>query len=398
MKIINLNIDLKLIALSCIFFLGSCSKDDDGVTDSDPISSRFGEFITLPDFDPNVQISSEMLASDEGLYMTVGNTNNVDDWIYRYDLKQEEILKGTWQKIRYNPTTAVDFVEEKTPVNPNSEKVSEHEIFITPTFYKFTTPVFRTMNMASGSTVKDENAPAHDFSYQTGGTYKSFGNIVRDDFGQTWAVFKGETVSDANLHVVKLRYGNLAFNTVCTINAKGILYYSTSTVSSDLYALSYGEQKLFIIKPNGQVITKDLSPYYDASLSTYSFKNKFRSNNSGIYFQFQEKVLKLWGDNLSLFYTIKAIVGGPQLGDFCVDNDYLFASDGTRKELTGTFKTVNIIPEMPKTSNPAILLEHTERTTFFKVGELETSANPSDKYIYVLGTNGKILVVSKHYL
>ncbi|MNR21560.1 hypothetical protein D3C85_1384690 [compost metagenome] len=81
-----------------------------------------------------------------------------------------------------------------------------------------------------------------------------------------------------------------------------------------------------------------------------------------------------------------------------MDNDYLFATDGTRKELTGFYKEVNIIPEQPNTANQEILLDYIEKVTFFKIGELETSTNPSDKYIYVLGGNGKILVISKHYL
>ncbi len=188
-------------------------------------------------------------------------------------------------------------------------------------------------------------------------------------------------------------------NTVTTITANGPLYYSVSQASSNLFALSYTEKKLFIVKPNGQVLTKDLSAYDDSNLSVYNYKNKFRYSTTGVYFQYQDKVLKLVNDeNLTLFYIINATPGGEQLGDFCVDNDYLFATDGTRKSLTGTFAEVNIIPVQPNTSNPEILLDYIEKITFYKTGYLETSTNPSDKYLYILGINGKILVVSKHYL
>lgn len=385
---------VKAIILGSILILGSCSKKKDEIGDVNPISSRFGEFVELPNFDKNTNTATELLATDRGLYMTVGSINNVDDWIYRYDLVQDNILKGNWQKIQYNPTSGLDFVNDKTPLHYNSETVSEHEIFITPEFYAFSTPVFRTLNMASGNTVSQENAPKHDFYSADMG---SNGKIIKDDFGQDWAVFQGGTVSNNNQHVIKIRYGNLPFNTVCTITATGNMLYSASLLSSNLYALSYQEKKLFIINPNGQVITKDLSAYYDSSLSTYDFKNKFRSASTGIYFQFQDKVLKLVDANLTLFYKIKYSGGGQQLGDFCVDNNYLFATDGTRKELNGG-KEINIIPNQPTTSNQEILRDYIEKTTHFKVGELETSTNINDKYIYVLGGNGKILVISKNYL
>ncbi len=394
----RLLIVLKAFVLSSVLFIASCSKEDKEITDNDPISSHFGEFVEIPDFDESTNVSSELLATDQGLYITIGNTNDVDDWIYRYDLEQEDILNGSWEKVQYNPTSDLDFMSTKTPLNWNSEIVSEHEIFVTPDFYAFETPVFRTINMANGSTIKEEDAPIHYFYYAHGGTYDSHGTILKDDYGQTWAVFKGGTVSDADLHVVKMRYGNLAFDSVCSITAEGYLYYTPSMISSNLYALSYNEQKLFIIKPDGQIITKDLSTYYDSDLAIYDFKNKFRYSNTGVYFQFQDKVLKLVGDdNLTLFYTIQYVPGGAQLGDFCVDNDYLFATDGTRKELTGFYSEINIIPNQPTTANQDILLEYIEKTTHFKIGELETSTNINDKYIYVL-TGGKILVVSKHYI
>ncbi|MEX6690069.1 hypothetical protein QTN47_21350 [Danxiaibacter flavus] len=385
----------KALMLGSVLVIGGCSKEDE-VKDNDPISSHFGEFVEIPDFNQSANISSQLLATDNGLYMTVGNNNDGDDWIYRYNLDQNDILKGTWQKVQYNPTPDNDYLDNKTPLHFKSELVSEHEIFITPTFYAFETPVFKTVNMASGNIVSQVNAPTHDFDPAD---MHSYGTILKDDFGQDWAVFRGGTVSNNNLHVVKLRYGNLPFNKVCSITAEGELLYSTSASSSNLYALSYQEKKLYIIKTNGQVITKDLSPYYNSSLSIYDFKNKFRFSNTGVYFQFQNKVLKLVNDeNLTLFYTIQYVGGGEQLGDFCVDNDYLFATDGTRKELAGSYKEVNIIPQQPNTSNQEILLDYVEKTNFFKTGYLETSTDPDDNYIYILGVNGKILVISKHYI
>lgn len=400
MKTTFFNTVLKTIMFSSLLIIGSCSSNnnEDEVTDNDPISSHFGEFVKIPDFNESNNISTDLLATDRGLYITVGNLNDVDEWIYRYDLDQNNILNGSWQKVQYEQTTETDFINRITPLYWNSESVSEHEIFIAPDFIAFKTPVFRTLNLASGNTVSQEDAPKHDFSYVGGGTYESYGNIIKDDFGQDWAVFRGETVSDDNLHVVKMRYGKLPFNIICSITAEGELLYSTSISSTNLYALSYQEKKLYIIKSNGEVITKDLSAYYDSNLSIYDFKNKFRTSSTGIYFQFQDKVLKLVDENLSLFYKIQYIGGGAQLGDFCVDNDYLFATDGTRKELTGFYQEVNIIPQQPSTANQEIMLDYIEKVNFFKAGELETSTNINDKYIYVLGANGKILIISKHYL
>jgi hypothetical protein len=397
MKFNFFTIVLKTIMLGSVLIIG-CSKGDD-IKDKDPISSRFGEFVEIPDFDENTTGSTELLATDQGLYITLANTNDVDDWIYRYDLDQEDILNGSWEKVQYKPTSELDFISTKTPLNWKMESVSQHEIFITPKFYAFKMPVFKTLNMSNGNTIKQENAPIHNFSYAHQGTYESYGKILKGAYGDDWAVFQGQTVSDDNLHVIKIRYGNLPFNNVCSITAEGELFYTLSLTTSNLYALSYQEQKLFIINSNGQIITKDLSTYYDSDLSLYDFKNKFRFSNTGVYFQFQDKVLKLVGDdNISLFYTIQYEGNFVELGDFCVDNDYLFATDGTRKELTGFYKEVNIIPDPPTTSNQEIFLDYIEKTTHFKIGELETSTNPNDKYIYVLGANGKILVISKHYI
>ncbi|CAM3505536.1 hypothetical protein FSS13T_10040 [Flavobacterium saliperosum S13] len=386
---------IKILILGSLFSFGSCSKDDE-IKNSDPISSRFGEFVNIPNFDESINISTDFLATDSGLYMTVGNLNDGDDWIYRYNLEQENILNGSWETVQYNTTSGNDYLADKTPLHWNSELLSEHEIFIAGIFNAFETPVYKTLNMSSGNTISQENAPIHNFNPSD---MNSHGSILKDDLGQDWAVFRGGTVSNSNLHVVKIRYGNLPFETVCSLTAEGSLYYSTSQVSSNLYALSYQEKKLFIIKPSGQVTTKDLSTYYDSSLSIYGYKNKFRFSNTGVYFQFQDKVLKLVNDeNLTLFYTIQYEAFGEQLGDFCVDNDYLFATDGTRKELTGFYSEINIIPSPPNPAYQELLLDHITKTSFFKTGYLETSTDPNDKYIYVMGVDGRILVISKHYI
>jgi hypothetical protein len=382
--------------------LSSCTKDK--VKDSDPISSHFGEYID-GDFNASQgDFAHDFKTTDNGLYMVVSNSQKeADDFIYRYELPTSgSVLEGDWSNYRFNLTSDGDYFSDYAPVYMQSEKFGQKEVFIRPLYHAFDTPVYRTVSMISGNTLKETAAPAHKFSYATGGSYNSFANQIfkNTSGGADWLCFQGETVSDNDLHVIKKRYGNLNPEFACNIKANGEMLYSKGA-NENLYALSPADKKLFVIKTNNEVKTYNLSNYYDPNYAVYNYKNKFRSSNTGVYFQVQNKVLKLDEGNgvVSLFYTIQANGGGPELGDFCVDNDYLFATDGTRKELAGFNKKINIIPSKPSTSNQEILLDYISKTTSFKTGEMETFTNPNDKYIYILdGLQGKILVISKNYL
>ncbi len=382
---------------SCVMLLiglavfSSCSS----VTDSDPISSNFGEFVMVPNFDATNAISTNLVATNTGLYLTVDNINQAgDERICRYDLNQNSILSGTWQQVN-NPSPGNDPFQYYTPINYFSEATSNHDLFITPVYYAFQTPVYQTINMATGNVLAEEDAPTHDFNPSN---MNSFGTIIKDDTGQDWAVFRGGLVSNSNQHIIKYRTSGGTFNQVGSITAQGSLYFTASLISTDLLALSYQEKKLFIIKPSGQIVTINLSNYYDGSLAGLDYKTKFRFSTYGTFFIFQNKVIKVDGNQTAtVFHTID-ITSSPLGGDFCVDNEYLFATDGIRKELGGFNVEVNIIPNIPSTNNQEIILEYIDKTNFFKIGSLETSTNPADKYIYVLGGDGRILIISKKYI
>jgi len=382
--------------------LSSCTKDK--VKDSNPISSHFGEYIDGNFNASEGDFAHDFKATDNGLYMVVSNTQKAtDDFIYRYELPiNGSVLEGSWSNYRFNLTAEEDYFSDYTPMYMQSEKFGQKEVFIRPLYHAFETPVYRTASMISGNMIKETAAPTHKFTYATGGSYNSFANQIfrNSSGGADWVCFQGETVSDNDLHVIKKRYGNLTPEFVCNIKANGEMLYSKG-VNENLYALSPTDKKLFVIKTNNEVKTYNLGNYYDPNLAVYNYKNKFRSSNTGVYFQVQNKVLKLDEGNgvVSLFYTIQANGGGAELGDFCVDNDYLFATDGTRKELAGFNKEINIIPSRPNTSNQDIVLDYISKITSFKNGEMETFTNPEDKYIYILdGLLGKVLVISKNYL
>lgn len=383
-----------IVVSSFVVFLNSCSKSESKL-DEDPIASHFGQNLSIPDFNVGQSISTELVPTDNGLYIAVRSNNEEDDMVFRYNLVQDNILTGAWTQYRYNPTAGADYFDHISPLNPKAEGVSPLHLMIQPTYYAFEQPVYTTIDMETGTTVRTLDAPKHDFHPSD---VNNYGVIIKDDGGQDWAVFRGGMVSNQNTHLVKLRYSNLPFNTVATFTANGPLYYSSSLTSANLYALSYTDKKLFIITPTGTVQSRDLSEFWDADLALYNYKNKFRSSVTGLYFQFQNKVIKLYNDgNPTLFYTLKMDMAGQDLGDFCVDNDYLFATDGTRKELTGMYDEVNIIPSAPSTSNEEVLQEYYNNLILFRTGKLETSNNATDKYIYILGIHGNLLIIPKKY-
>lgn len=382
------------LLLMTTLFVTSCKED---VVDVDPISSRFGEYVDIPNHIPSSHVAYNFLATDNGLYfgMSTIDDDKGEESVYRYTLVQSDILKGKW--ISYKHYSYFDYF---MPLNKKSELHGNQEVMIYPSDTPGKIPVFKIVNMLSGKVIQEIEAPWHQFLAPDGGKYRNYGEIIKDGKGAEWALFQSDYMTDdKNVHIIKRKVGN-SYDQVSRIVAKGELLYAAAN-NEGLYAISPTDKKLFVINPESGHTTYDLSEYYDAQWDLYSYKIKFRFSNNATFFQYQNKVLKLNEGNktLSLFYTIKAVYGGVQAGDFCVDNDYLFTTDGTRKELNGFHKEVNIIPPPPKTTNQEIFMEHMDRTTVFQAGELETSTNPDDKYIYVLdGVKGRILVVSKHYI
>ena len=389
---------LPFILAICLFI--ACDPEGINVIDeesdpikepkTDPIAAIFGEWVNLPAefrFDGAV---SDIQATDNGLYMVKFRVAQEDFHILRYDLVQNKIVAGTWEKYKHEETSENYILDTYTPLNSNTELLKPHDIFITNTIRNFHTPSFFTVNMSKGNSIKKEVAPKHNF-----GSYEEFGTVKKDGKGNDWQIFYGKTVSDADLIVIKIKQGSAPAKDVFRFR-EPLADFIAAPQSALL--LGYSSNKRFhIITPEGKATYYDLSKTLKEPLNLGI--KKLRETNRGIFFQIEDKIFRYYNNTLSLFYTIKddTYTIGPN-PNFCIDDRYMFTSDGIRKKLTGFYEETSMFPTEPTTGNADKQLDYYDRLTAYKTGHIETSTDPDDKYYYIVdGLKNRILVIAKDY-
>lgn len=367
-----------LCAFVLAFLLNSCGGSDDsgngGGTNNgweNTDSSVFGKLIQIPDISSIDGTGSalELKTTNEGLYMYVSKETDDSAWIYRL---QQGGPSPSWifheQPERY-------FGWE--PSNELNETQDTFALFFT-TLY---TNGYVNINTGLPSLLEEDNP----FIFSGAPTLL----VDNSSSANKWQ-FSGSDV--------KIQQNNSSgeYDVICTLPTSGGINFAEAS-PNDAVVWAAAGTNLYKITVNGQITSFDVSGYNDPNFFINSIeKIRFSYDvlHEDVYFRYQNKVFKVTnGTSLSLFYTIDN--GGNFLGgDFCVDNSYMYASDGTKKHLQ-TLSETNIIPDMPSTSNQQILLEYITQVNGFKVGQMETSKDPLNSSLYVLCNSDKILVVPK---
>lgn len=363
---------LFLILVSAVVIINGCSKEVGGSSSVNPSNSGiWGEFIPIPGISAGVagDNASEIKTSNEGIYMRVDKASTDNPWIYR--LQNGGIPTWTFHE---EPSLYFDW----DPSNETTESIDHFAIF----FSSIDKNGYVNINTGLPALLEEDHpagfSPLNEMLVDnSSGAYK-------------WAFFGDKVKIQDNTNVG-------AYNTICTVpNQGGINFAEPDPYDAIIWAAS-GAQ-LFKITVNGAITTFDVSAYDDPNMSFHNIdKIRFPYDelHKDVYFRYQNKVFKIAdGTTLSLFYTIDN--GSNFLGgDFCVDNSFMYATDGTKKSLSLSTET-NIIPKQPNTSKQDVLIDYFTKTGAFAVGPIEVSKDPLDSYIYLIANGTKFLRVPKN--
>lgn len=355
-----------LLLILIVVTINGCSKKDD-VNDQQNTSGSWGEVIPIPGITEGVAGDAvrDLKTSNEGIYMEVTMASSPNDWIYRLN----GFLVPTWTK-HEQPDLYFDW----EPSNENSEDADDFAIY----FQTINKNGFVNINTGLPALLQENNpgSASSEMLYDNSpGNYKWY--------------FSGSDVK------IKQNNSSGLYNTICTLPPGGILFAEADPTDAVVWAAT--STTLYKITVNGAVTPFDVSSYNDPSF-IFSRIEKIRFPydvlHKDVYFRFQNKVFKITdGNTLSLFYTINNesnFLGG----DFCVDNSFMYTTDGTKKHLQLLNET-NIIPPTPNTTNQQVLMDYISNVSSFKTGPIEVLKNSTDNYIYNIYRSRKLLRVPK---
>jgi hypothetical protein len=358
-----------LLLILIVVTINGCSKEDD-VTPPQNTSGSWGEVIPIPGISEGVAGDGvrELKTSNEGIYMEVSMASSPNDWIYRLN----GFTLPTWIK-HEEPDNYFDW----DPSNETTESADDFAIFFS------TIDKNGYVNINTGlPALMEENHPSG---------FSALNEMLVDNSSGAykWAFFGSVVKIQDNTNIG-------AYDSICTVpNPGGINFAEADPYDAIVWAAS--GMQLYKITVNGAVTSFDVSSYDDPTFMISSIeKIRFPYDvlHKDVYFRFQNKVFKITdGNSLSLFYTINNesnFLGG----DFCVDNTFMYATDGTKKHLQLLNET-NIIPPTPNTTDQQVLLDYVSNVSSFKTGPIEVLKNSTDNYIYNIYRSRKLLRVPK---
>jgi hypothetical protein len=349
-----------------VFAINGCTKKAD-VTPTQNTTGSWGEVVPIPGIAEGVAGDAvrELKTSNEGIYMEISMASSPNDWIYRLN----GFSVPTWTK-HEQPNLYFDW----EPSNENSEGADEFAIY----FQTLNKNGFVNINNGLPALLEENNpgSGSSEMLYDNSpGNYKWY--------------FSGSDVK------IKQNNNSGLYNTICTLPSGGILFAEADPTDAVVWAA--GPKTIYKITVNGAVTSFDVSSYDDPTFifrSIEKIRFPYDVLHKDVYFRFQNKVFKITnGNSLSLFYTIKNesnFLGG----DFCVDNTFMYATDGTKKHLQLLNET-NIIPPTPNTTDQKVLLDYLSNVSSFKTGPIEVLKNSTDNYIYNIYRSRKLLRVPK---
>lgn len=346
----------------------SCGGSDDGgdggggSTETAPWLNDGGAWGSVIDY-PNGRngIHLTMKTTNEGLYVESldGDTNYIDRLQFGGPSPE-------WSEWAFG-----DGINGYYPVKENSEQPSEFAIY----FYNIHQHGFISMN---------SDVPAElleDIPYEIG-QWNPADIMAVDNSEQayTWAFWGSE---------VRVKGADQSYETIATLPTDGVNFVEPDPDSAVMWVTS--GSRLFRLTVNGDYDEYDVSAYHNPDIFLSSIE-KVRFSGDDVYFRCQNNVFRIKGGTLSLFYEID---NGANFmgGDFAVDNHYMYATDGVRKQLSNGSES-HIVPDMPNTTDQEVLMEYFTNTSAFASGQIETSKNATSGYLYILA-NDKILIVPK---
>jgi hypothetical protein len=359
-----------LLGLFCLISLSSCIFNNDGEDEPKPSSAPLGEVIDIPGIEiPGAGSSLELKTTNEGLYMHVSKFEDDSEWIYRLQ------IGGASPNWIFHRQPSIYFNWQ--PSNETTENPDDFAIF----FSTIEKNGFVNINTGLPALLEEDNPYNNGFSFT--------GHLLVDNsfLASEWAFF-GSTV--------KIRQNNNLnkYDVICTLpEAGGVNIVEADPEDAVVWAGA--GKKLHKITVNGDITTFDVSAFADPDFVLGSI-DKIRFSEDDVFFKAENKVFIVeGGTDLRLFYTIN---NGANFmgGDFAVDNSYMYASDGVKKQI-GLLTETSFVGEAPDPSNTQDYMDYITQLNYLNTGQLETSKSATDGDLYVLAQN-RILVIPKSRL
>jgi hypothetical protein len=362
----TLRLGLSLIAA---FLAVSCGSDDDGGGNNGGNNGggwqndggAWGTMVGIPNDLTSVPLT--MRTTNEGIYMTTMDSDADLQSVYRLQIGGPSPV--------WNHYDFTDGVWYYFPANDNSENPDEFAIY----YHNLDMNGFISMNSDVPANLEEE-VPLHM-------NYIEPTNMAVDNSPQayTWAFYGG---------LVKVNPGTGTFEEIVDLPTNGINFVEPDPDDAVMWVAAGTE--LFRLTVNGDYTTFDVDSFSNPDMFINSIE-KIRFSGNDVYFRAQNNVFKITGGtSLSLFYEIDN--GANFLGgDFAVDNNYMYATDGIRKQLSSGSES-SFMPDMPSTGDQDVLMEYITNTTHFQTSQIEVSKEATGSYIYSLAHN-KVLIVPK---
>lgn len=347
-----------LVVLMCVLVF-SCSSNDDGGSASGPSGSITA--VNIPGIgSQNGGFGIDLKTTNAGLYFRVYKPNQDHVWIYRLPSGSPS---SNWMMY--------DFPDIQTwhPYNTTNEGPDTFGIF----YSSVTKNGFFSVNTNSPDPTMHNN-PLSMFSASNASGFL----IDNSERGYKW-LFDGNTV------LVKQNNNSNQYDIIATL-PESISIQNVVASPDDAVVWIGGNEKCFRVTINGNVTAYDVSSFIDGG-NFVNFVDKIRFSEDEVFFKCYDKVFRVNGSSVELFYEMKSILGFMG-GDFAVDNKYMYATDGYKKDIDLGMET-RFVPEPDFTD-----FENAMNYSAFSTGQIETSNNPTDRYVYVL-TPDKLLFVAK---
>jgi hypothetical protein len=366
-----------LLAGSSLFFY-SCTKstnDDNGGTGgSNSGSSSFGEYVNIPEAQED-DAFTDLRVNNKGIYFKATKGSSNGSWIYRLEIGGPSPV---WKIHKFD-----DVVFGYMPTLRTNEKSGEFSVY----YYKLDKNGYVSYN--SGTSFLEENSPIEGVTYFAGRP------MVVDNSSQayTWAF-----IDMNNSWAIKYRTGANNQGPVYDYVARSYNFANGIDVAEadddDPTVWVGGGHYVYKVDLSGTIKEIDLSKLNP--MGDFDYVKKIRVLNDIAWVSAGSKIYKITDNGVATIFTdLKGIAVALGGGDFAVDGQYMYTTDGEKIELA-TGKKTSLIPPAPTSGNQQELVNYYKMTGEFQSSfGIELSTDPLNPYLYTLTGDSKILKIKK---
>jgi hypothetical protein len=352
---------MQLCVLICLVFI-SCTKEEPEPTPSGnggnntAAPTEWGKLIPVPEVNGSEDFVGNLQTTSRGVYMEVNLNNAESEWIYRMNSGSEAWIK----------TVDVETYYFWEPLNYYYEYDDQFSYF----YSGVNTSGLISINTGDPFQLSDP----HNFDGFSGNTQMLIDNSSSaDTWRLTWSEVQVKQPNELNL-----------FNTLFTFPQVDPFYRALADPSENCIWLTNGSSIIYQIYASGTINTWDVAALTGIQAGVGKIAFSHLPDHTDVYFEYGNSYMRIdERTTLQTFYTDP--VGGAM--SFTVDNNYLYATDGKKINLSsgevGTF-----IPPSPGFEDMDLYTDYFNKTFWLTMStDLEVLKNDGDAFIYSIYDN-----------